>query len=85
MVSEDEKRFLSVLAEMAFPNGLFGECVIEQRLGSTCTGCQFTHFADCHFCCTLKTYRERTAKDNRKIRVILHEYPELRNMYHDNL
>jgi hypothetical protein len=70
MVSEEEKRFLTVLAEMVFPTGRFGSCVIEQRLG-TCTGCWFEYVADCHLCCKLMAYREETAKDKRRIRTVV--------------
>ena len=70
MGSEEEDRFLTALAEMAFPDGRFGDCVIERRLG-TCTGCQFTYVADCHICCRLANFRKATAKDKRRIRAFL--------------
>jgi hypothetical protein len=79
MVSEDETRFFTVLAEMVFPDGQLGGCVIERRLG-TCNGCQFMYVADCHICCRLANFRKATAKDKRRIRAFLHEYPEMREV-----
>ena len=70
MGSEEEDRFLTALAEMMFPDGQFGDCVIERRLG-TCDGCHFAYIADCHICCRLANFRKATAKDKRRIRAFL--------------